>query len=192
MLASITPLGERGRSNRWGTTVVAHLLGTTAPAALQGAVLGAVGQLLPLGTTARMFLVAGAAAGAVALDLARVRPPGFRRQVAESWLDEYRGWVYGGGYGLQLGLGWATIVPTWLVWAALTGMLLVGSAASGLVVGVAFGLGRGLPVLATARVLDGRGLSDLHRRLAAWQAPFRVVSLAGAATLALVLGIGAA
>jgi hypothetical protein len=158
---------------------------------MQGAALGEVGRLLPLGTTARMSLVAGAAAGAVALDLARVRPPGFRRQVAESWLDLYRGWVYGAGYGVQLGVGWATIVTSWLVWSALVGMVLVGSATAGVAVGIAFGLGRGLPVLATARVRDGRGLQALHRRLAAWESPFRSASLAGAAALAVVLVLGA-
>jgi hypothetical protein len=187
MLASITPLGERGRSNRWATTVAAHLLGTVAPAAAQGALLGAVGALLPLGTTARMAATSAAAVAAVALDLRRIRPPGLRRQVAEDWLDRLRGWVYGGGYGAQLGLGWATIVTTWLVWAALAGMLLVGSWRWGLVVGAAFGLGRGLPVLATARVVDGMGLQRLHRRLAGWEAPFRLASLAGGAALALAL-----
>jgi hypothetical protein len=38
------------------------------------------------------------------------RTPGPRRQVDERWLDRYRGWVYGLGYGAQLGVGVTTVI----------------------------------------------------------------------------------
>ena len=38
--------------------------------------------------------------------------PGPRRQVNERWLDEYRGWVYGLGFGAQLGLGVTTVITS--------------------------------------------------------------------------------
>ena len=191
MLASITPLGERGRSNRWATTVAAHIAAAGAASAAQGLLLGAVGDVLRMGTTVGMGVLAAAVAGAVVLDLVGARRPGLHRQVAEGWLDQYRGWVYGAGFGLQLGLGWATIVTTWLVWAALLGMVVAGSPGAGAIVGLAFGLGRGLPVLGTVRVVDGAGLHRLHRSLATWERPFRQASLAGAAGLAAVLAIAA-
>ena len=46
----------------------------------------------------------------LAVDLSNRTVPGPRRQVDERWLDRYRGWVYGVGYGSQLGLGIVTVV----------------------------------------------------------------------------------
>ena len=43
MLASITPLGERGRRSRWSVTVSAFALGATLTGTLAGAALGALG-----------------------------------------------------------------------------------------------------------------------------------------------------
>lgn len=189
MLASITPLGERGRSNRWSTTVVAHVVGGAAAAGAQGMVLGAAGSVVAAGQEVRAVLMAAAVAAAVALDVLGVPRPGLRRQVAEEWIDRYRGWVYGAGFGLQLGLGWATIVTTWLVWAALAGMLLAGGPVLGALVGVAFGLGRVLPVLATVGVADGASLQDLHRRFAVWEPRFARVALAGSSAAGLVLAV---
>src|SRR5665213_265632 len=107
MLASITPLGERGRQSHWTVTVAAFALGATAAGAVAGALLGALGMLLPGGLTghARTVVVALALIAALALDLSATTVPGPRRQVDERWLDRYRGWVYGLGFGSQLGLG---------------------------------------------------------------------------------------
>src|ERR1700686_1677931 len=104
MLASITPLGERGRRSTWGVTVSAFLLGAVIAGAAAGAALGALGGLaFPDGSTARARTAALGVALAVAivLDARGRRVPGPRRQVNERWLDEYRGWVYGLGYGSQ-------------------------------------------------------------------------------------------
>ena len=43
MLASITPLGERGRHSHYAVTMSAFLLGALAAGALTGALLGALG-----------------------------------------------------------------------------------------------------------------------------------------------------
>lgn len=180
MLASITPLGERGRNNRWSRTAVSHIAGTAAAATAQGAALGGAADAVGLHArhTAQIaVLFAAIVAAAIVLDLFGAPPPGLHRQVAESWLDTYRGWVYGGGFGLQLGLGWATIVTTWLVWAVLASSLLAGTWSAGALVGLAFGLGRGLPVLATRHVDDGVALRSLHARLAALEQPFGRASL---------------
>ena len=52
--------------------------------------------------------------------------PGPRRQVDERWLDEYRGWVYGAGYGAQLGLGVTTVVSSAATYVALLAAFLTG------------------------------------------------------------------
>src|SRR5688572_11138980 len=142
MLASIHPLGERARDRRWGVTVGAYLLGSTVAAALLGAVLGAVGWLLPLTPGSTAWLVAGAGALALAADLGAIPLPTVHRQVDKDWLDLYRGWVVGAGFGFQLGLGVVTIVNTAAVYLTLALALLTGSIVAGALVGTTFGLVR--------------------------------------------------
>src|SRR5436190_18791105 len=113
MLGSITPLGERSRGRRWGITVTAFALAAGAAGAALGAALGAAGGLVDVSATPRTALLGLAVAAAVVVDVVPgVRAPGPRRQVNEAWLHRYRGWVYGAGFGLQLGLGVTTIVST--------------------------------------------------------------------------------
>src|ERR1700704_3842335 len=103
MLASITPLGERGRGRRWGVTVAAYVVGSVAGGAAAGALAGLVGSLLVSGLSVatRVSLVVALLAGGLVLDFLGA-VPGPRRQVDESWLDRYRGGVYGFGFGVQL------------------------------------------------------------------------------------------
>src|SRR6266542_2787419 len=122
MLGSITPLGERGRGQRWGLTVVAFFVGSTAGAAAVGALLGLAGRAA-MGTGGLrerlIFLTAAIGVGA-ALDarILGVRLPTVRRQVNEDWLHRYRGWVYGLGFGVQLGVGFSTVVAISAVYGA--------------------------------------------------------------------------
>ena len=64
------------------------------------------------------------------------RLPG-RRQVNEDWLVAYRSWVYGAGFGLQLGAAVATVVNTALVPLFMLAALLAGNMTAGLVIGAA-------------------------------------------------------
>src|SRR5436305_1285250 len=143
MLASITPLGERGRGSTWGWTVAAFLTGATMAGAAAGALLGVLGDVvLGAGVDAqtRLVVLAGALAVAALVELRAPRVPGPRRQVNERWLDEFRGWVYGAGFGAQLGLGLTTVVTSAATYVAFLAAFLVGGAGRGaLVVGV-FGL----------------------------------------------------
>src|SRR2546429_9237251 len=81
MLASITPLGERGRSSRWPVTVAFFIFGSALSSAALGAAAGAVGELTwPSGFGAgplRFATLALAPAAGVGVDLAvgGVRPP---------------------------------------------------------------------------------------------------------------------
>ena len=111
MLASITPLGERSRGRRWAVTTVAYVAGSVLGGVSTGALLGALGalvawsagglwpdQAVAIGLAAAIVLVASA------VDASRLTVPGPRRQVNEDWLVRYRGWVYGGAFGFQLGV----------------------------------------------------------------------------------------
>jgi hypothetical protein len=174
MLASIHPLGERARRQQWGLTVSAYLAGTVLGAALVGAGLGLVGGWLGLpggsDATVAALVVAGLAALGVVLDLhsGGASVPTVHRQVDEQWLQRYRGWVYGAGFGFQLGLGVVTVVNTFAVYLTLALALLTGSLMGGLVVGTTFGVVRGATILAVAGVRHPDQLHRLHRRLSAW------------------------
>jgi hypothetical protein len=172
MLASIHPLGERGRHNRWWLTVIAYLLASTGGGLVAGALAGLVGtatRLAGLHTGAGVALAGALALAAAGLEAGhvptwRLSP---RRQVDEDWLHRYRGWVYGAGFGFQLGLGVVTIVATPAVHLTLALAALTGSVAGGCVVGAVFGLVRALPVVGMRWVVDPGQLWRLHRRLAA-------------------------
>jgi len=162
MLTSITPLGERGRGNRWAVTTTAYAAGCLLGGAVTGLALGALGSLLP--DLPALALAGATCLLAAAADLATAgrsrRLPGGRRQVDRSWLDRYRGWVYGAGFGVQLGLGVVTIVTSAATYAVLVLSLLTQSVLGGLAVGAAFGLARAVPA-----VLLGR--SQTHEELRA-------------------------
>ena len=189
MLASITPLGERGRRSHWGITISAFLVGATAAGAGAGALLGALGSIvLPAHST--LAALAVALAVAVVLDGIPRAVPGPRRQVDERWLDQYRGWVYGAGYGAQLGLGVTTIVSSAATYVALLAAFLTASAPAGAIVLGCFGAVRGLTPLAAAGVRNQGQLLEFHRALARWRVPARwgvVAAQAGMVALALAL-----
>ena len=155
MLGSITPLGQRGRIAGWGWTVGFYVVASAAGGMLAGAVAGAIGAAAgPPARGPALVVTALAALGAAAVDTAlRGRPlPGPTRQVNEEWRHRYRGWVFGGGFGFQLGLGVATVVTTAGVYATLLIAAVSGSVAAGALIGATFGLARALPVLAARRV----------------------------------------
>src|SRR4051794_7774462 len=183
MLASIHPLGERARHSRWWLTTTAYFAGSAVGGALLGAVAGMTGSLLRLSLSP--WAVAAVCVMIVALDLVGV--PSWHRQVNEDWLHRYRGWVYGGGFGFQLGMGVVTIVTTAAVYAVIALGALSGSVVIGLFLGAVFGLSRSLPVLVAARVRRPEQLRRLHAALARAADPVR-----RAATSTLVIAAVAA
>jgi hypothetical protein len=189
MLASITPLGERGRHSHWPVTVSAFIAGATGSGALAGALAGGVGSLAlnRLGLDARLAVLAVATLVAIALD-AVTRVPGPRRQVDERWLHEFRGWVYGVGYGAQLGVGVATVVSSAATYVALVAALLVADPGRGAVVMGGYGLIRGLAVLGSAGVRRPDQLITLH----AWLERRRATASIGGVALLTAIFAGAA
>lgn len=192
MLSSISPLGEQARRQHFSITATSYLAGSTASGALLGGTLGTLGRGLPRDAD-QAFLLTVAAIACVGLLADRGtfgwHVPGPRRQVNEDWLARYRGWVYGGGFGLQLGFGFATIVSTSITYLAFGCALLTASATSGLVIGALFGATRALPILTTARLRDWQQLREfmasLQRRLPLVR---RAVLVAHVATIGGTLG----
>lgn len=188
MLASITPLGERSRNQRWGVTVFAHAAGGLLGGAAVGALLATAGLALSLSDAKRLgvFAVLLAAGAAADLRFGGLRPPTHRRQVDQRWLHRYRGWVYGAGFGLQLGAGFITIVSSAVVYGMFAGALLSGSPGLGAVIGGTFGLVRGLTPMLTCRVDSPARLAGFHRGLV------RYARTAAAVTVAAQLAFAAA
>jgi hypothetical protein len=194
MLASISPLGERARGQRFGITATAYVIGSVAGGALVGGLLGALGQLTlsEVPPSVRAGILGLLAVAAVLVDRRERRIPSWHRQVNEDWLSQYRGWVYGLGFGFQLGLGVVTIVTTASVYLTLAAALLSASTVAGLVIGVAFGLARALPIFGGLRVAGPDQLAARVGRLDRWDGNFRgvtvlVEALAACALLAVVV-----
>ena len=190
MLTSISPLGERARGNRWSLTVTWLVLGTLVGGAALGTVLGAVGRSLPVTLDEGWRLVVLTLAGAAAAiwDL-KIRRFPVRRQVNEDWLSAYRSWVYGWGYGLQLGAAVVTAVNTALVPMFMLAALLTRDPVSGLLVGAAFGAIRGLTVTLNRRVRNAADLRRLHHRLDTLAHKARCLGALAAALLAVVSAV---
>ncbi len=194
MLSSIHPLGERARRSRWGITAGFYLAGAALAGAALGGALGLTGAALDGlldGGTAWVAAVAVAAclAGA-ALDLGiggLSVPSLLPRQVDDGWLHRYRGWVYGAGFGAQLGLGVVTFVTTGAVYATWLLALLSASPAAGALIGLAFGAGRGAVIFTMAGARDPASLRRAHRRLEAWAAPARRLAATGQAVVGVVV-----
>ena len=167
MLSSITPLGERGRGNRWGTTVAWFVAGSTLGGAGLGTVLGLVGEGLGrvVPDRGRLVLVLGLSLTAVTLDALHRPPPSWRRQVDERWMDEYRPWVYGMGWGAQLGAGVLTIVSSASTYLVMALAALLGSLPAAVALATTFGLTRGLTLLTARRLESPASLRSFHQRL---------------------------
>ena len=155
MLASIHPLGERARHNRFWITATAYIAGSVAGGVIAGGIAGAIGAVLGAMLSPGPVVVAWLAVliclSAALLDTSGRRLPGARRQVDDDWLHRYRGWVYGAGFGFQLGLGVVTIVTTAAVYATFALAALTGSVGTGIMIGAIFGGARAatLPRLVT-------------------------------------------
>jgi MFS family permease len=195
MLGSITPLGERARGRRWGVTVAAFVTGSALGGVAIGSLLGALGSVAASGLGVRTRLLAiGAAAGlGLILEAGSVGPrlPSVARQVNEEWMTRYREWVYGAGFGLQLGLGIVTVVSTSAVYAALLAALLTGSVAGGMMVGTTFGMARGATILLAARVRRSDQLGRAHALLRRWDRPARAGAFAAQGAIAVMIAAGA-
>ncbi len=168
MLASITPLSELGRGHRYRATAAWFVVGAT----LGGATLGAAVALLALGIHAMSLspreistiaLGAGLLALASDVGVGGFRLPVHHRQVNERWLDQFRPWVYGAGFGWQIGTGLATYIVTAAVYLMVVLAALVGNGWAAVGLGALFGLVRGLSVYLGRHITSADALRNFHQ-----------------------------
>jgi len=154
MIFVIVPLGKAAKDViDWIIRVVVYVLASTAGGALVGLVLGLLGtavyRVVPGLSAAWPVLLVGLLAllyGLHEAQLLRLPHPERGWQVPNAWI---RRWPLGGTalFGLILGTGLFTFIPftsyyVVLAWEAGTGSLVLGT-----LLGAAYGLLRGLPVL---------------------------------------------
>ena len=153
-LSMVDTLAPHGYARRLRTSLAAcatFAIGALAGGALTFGGLALAGAALGAGGTAA---VGAAAVVAVAAAVAEARglriAPQIRRQVPEAWRRVLPVPLAAAGYGVLLGLGFTTFVLSFAVWALAGVSIALGDPALGLAIGLAFGAGRALPVIALA------------------------------------------
>jgi hypothetical protein len=196
MLSSISPLGERARGSRWWLTTAAYVLGSWGGGLGLGLLAALLGSLVPVSVRGSAGVLGGAALlvlAGLAFDLGlRGGVPSWRRQVDVAWLDAYRGWVMGVGFGAQLGFGLVTIVTSATTYAVVLLAALGGDIGVGLLVGGTFGLVRALPSLFMRRVTDRAALHRVFRRVEGAATTGRIAARVALGTTAAALALAAA
>jgi hypothetical protein len=178
MLSQLTPVGEASRGSRYRTTAIWFVTGAVVGGAMLGGLMAALAAAVSALDASSVVLL-GAAAGfavlAAAVDAGVLgfSPPFLHRQVNEYWLGRYRAWVYGSGFGWQIGTGVTTYIMTAAVFLTIALGALSASPLAAFLIGIFFGLARGLAVLLTARLRTTAELFALHRRFDALADPVR-------------------
>ena len=172
MLSQINPIAEAGRSQRYRRTASWFIAGAVLGGCTLGGVSAALAALVDRvgighGTALAVAAVGSLAAAAIDARVLGIGPPFIRRQVNEDWLSKYRPWVYGSGFGWQIGVGVTTYVMTAAVALTIVFAILSASPWVAFAIGVAFGLARGLTVLLSAPLRTQSDLYAFHRRFAA-------------------------
>jgi len=171
MLSTITPLGERAKGHSYRSTAGWFILGGAAGGATLGVAMAGLAagvRSLHLSPTVIGFCAVGAAVAVAVSDtgIADVRLPVHHRQVNERWLDQYRPWVYGAGFGWQIGAGLVTYITTAAVYLTIVLAAFTALPMTALAIGVGFGTLRGLAVLLTRHLGTPTELRAFHRRFA--------------------------
>ena len=170
MLSSLNPVSESARGHRFWVTALWYVSGAAVGGVLLGDGLALVAfgvGRLQLSESTTWGLVLTAAVIVIASDTALFGRslPDHPRQVDERWLVKYRRWIYAGGYGLQIGAGFATYIMTAAVYLVAALAVLTASPPSVWMIGVVFGTVRGLTVAVAARARTPELLRRMHQRL---------------------------
>jgi hypothetical protein len=182
MLSTVTPLAEAGRGRRWSVTarwfVAGAVLGGLTLGALMAGLAALVGTLgLSMATVLGITTVAALVCAASDLDPFGLHIPFHGRQVNERWLDQYRAWVYGGGFGWQIGCGLATYITTAGIYLTMLLAALTGNPVFAVALGAGFGLVRGLAIYTGRSITTTERLLSVHRRFGALRQPVRLVTI---------------
>jgi hypothetical protein len=194
MLSTITPLTERGRGRNYAVTSAWFIAGAFLGGLTLGvgaAMVAGLVHLVGLSVSAAMALCAVFALVAASSDLQILgfRIPGHTRQVNEQWLDSFRSWVYGAGFGWQIGIGLGTYIMTAAVYLTIAMAALTASPLVAVAIGAFFGFIRGLAILLTVKVTSPAQLRAFHRRFASFAAPVETATIATQVMVAAVAAV---
>ncbi len=192
MIDTLGPAGHPGGRRRTIAACAAFAVGAPLGGAVTFGALSALGAALQGGGAAFGVAVAIAVVAA-GLDVAGVRiAPQLRRQVPESWRRVLPLPVAGLLYGVLPGLGFTTYVLSFALPALAAISVAVADVQLGLVLGVAFGVGRALPIVVLAPVADAPLGARAITAMADRPALLRGARAADALTLLIVAGALAA
>ena len=194
MLASITPLSEVERGHRFRTTALWYVTGSLVGGTTLGLCIAALSVGVgAISLTSHEVILVALVASAVAVmsdtGAGRFHLPVHHRQVNERWLDRFRPWVYGVGFGWQIGTGLATYIMTAGVYLMIVLSALNREPWLSFGFGLLFGLVRGLSVCLGRRITSTKVLTEFHRRFHTWGTVVRRVTVA---VEAMVTGVFAA
>ena len=196
MVETLAPAGYAGRLRTTLVACVTFTLGALAGGVLTFGGLAKLGEALGAGGTGAAVVAAAIAVAAAVGEARGLRiVPQVRRQVPESWRRVLPVPLAAGLYGVLLGLGFTTFILTFAVWALAAVSVALGDPALGAVLGLAFGAGRALPVIALAPIAGGDRGTAAHAAMAERPAILRGLRAADAAALALcaaVIGVAPA
>ena len=191
MLSTLNPVSERARGYRFWATGCWYVVGSVVGGALLG--LGSAVLAVAFGSLDAPSSVAWSLAltGAFVAVLSDARVGGWSlplhpRQVDERWVDRYRRWLYASGYGVQIGVGFATYVMTAGVYLVALLAVVTGSPMQAVAGGVAFGLVRGMCIVVAAGARTPDSLRKTIRRVEAWAGASELIAAGACAAVGVV------
>jgi hypothetical protein len=151
MVETLAPSGYAGRMRATLAASATFAVGALAGGAATFGGLALIGAGVGEGSATAVGAAAVIAAAAAAAEARGLRiVPQVRRQVPEAWRRTLPITVAAAGYGVLLGLGFTTFVLSYAVWALAAVCVALGDPPLGLALGIAFGVGRALPVVLLA------------------------------------------
>jgi hypothetical protein len=194
MLSSITPMTEQGRGHRFVSTASWFVLGAAIGGATLGLAVTIPAALLQAVAPAATTVLVLAAIAALVGALSDLRPFGWHlpyhgRQVNEDWLAQYRSWVYGAGFGWQIGVGLATYIMTAAVYLLIVLAALTASPLAAFSVCLVFGDVRGLAIFLGSGMTTPARMRAFHQRFDALREPVRVAVIAVQFAVAAAAGL---
>jgi hypothetical protein len=189
MLSTITPIAEAGRGHNFRTTSLWFVIGSiggglTLGGLMAGLAIWAADSGFSPAAASSVITMAALVTAASDGRVASLRLPAHDRQVNERWLDQYRSWVYGIGFGWQIGTGLGTYIMTAGVYLLILMGALSGRPLFALALGATFGLIRGLAVYLTVGSDSVEGLLAFHANFESHREAFRRATIAFQAALA--------
>ena len=201
MIETIGPIGHRGGRPTTIAACVTFAVGALVGGVLTFGALALAGAALQGADQTIAYIAAAAVAVVAALAELRGVPilPQLRRQLPEHWRRVMPMPVAAALYGVLLGLGFTTFVLTFGVFALAGIAFALGDPQLGVGIGIAFGVGRALPIVAVAPLADrdaGIAITEAMAGRPAIYRGFRIgdglALLAAAAALVVAAPAGAA